>query len=123
MVRQYEREGYPPAQVLAVLLAGDGERADVGPVARDQVRGGGGEHLVAVEFEQLDGARGAVAQARPAISQRSTMRSNAGTTARMRAVSGSGSGTASSGARSTANTSPTARCAMSDDVPRDRDVP
>src|SRR6185369_8145008 len=64
VVGQHERERHQPPQALAVLLAGDGERADVGQAARDQVRGGGPEHLVAVEVEQLDGTRNAVAQAR-----------------------------------------------------------
>ena len=64
VVRQHEREGHATAEILAVLLAGDGERADVGQPARDQVRGSGGEHLLAVEVEQLDGARDAVAKTR-----------------------------------------------------------
>src|ERR1700704_72967 len=64
VVGQDEREGHQAAQVLAVLLTGDGERADVGEAARDQVCGGGAEHLVAVEVEQLDGTRDAVTEAR-----------------------------------------------------------
>ena len=60
VVGQHERERHQPPQSLAVLLAGDGERADVGEATRDQVRGGGPEYLVAVEVEQLYASRGGV---------------------------------------------------------------
>ena len=43
--------------------AGDRESADVGESARNEIGGCGGEHVVAVEVEQLDRSRHAEAQA------------------------------------------------------------
>ena len=60
---EYELERHGAAAVLAVLLAGDRERADIGETAGVEVGDRGGEHVVAVELEQLDRARDAEPQA------------------------------------------------------------
>ena len=49
---QGELDGDRPATILAMLLAGDRERADVGEPAGVEIGHGGGEHGIAVEVEQ-----------------------------------------------------------------------
>ena len=61
------------AALAAQALAGDGEGADVAQPAACDLGDGGGEHVVAVEVEQLDGAADmegeAAARERPALEE------------------------------------------------------
>jgi len=59
-----ELDGDGATAIFAMLLARDRERADIGEPARVEIGDGGGEHVVAVEVEQLDGAGDAQAEAR-----------------------------------------------------------
>lgn len=52
---QQERDRDGPPAVLAVLLAGHRDRADIGEVARHDVGDGGREDGVTVQVEELDG--------------------------------------------------------------------
>lgn len=61
---EHEFDGDRAAATLAMLLAGDRKRADVGEATRVEIGRRGGEHLVAVEVEQLDRAGNPQAQAR-----------------------------------------------------------
>jgi hypothetical protein len=56
VVGEPELDGDGATAILAVLLAGHGERGGVGEPAGDDLVDGGGEHVIAVEVEQLDGA-------------------------------------------------------------------
>ena len=61
---EHELDGDRAVACLALVLAGDGKRGDVGESTRVDVDRGGEEHLLAVEVEELDRAGDAEAQAR-----------------------------------------------------------
>src|SRR4051812_48488663 len=49
VVGEHQFDGHGSFAIFATLLAGNGERADIGEAACVDVSGGGGEHVIAVE--------------------------------------------------------------------------